>query len=575
MEKHIKILFKLFDKKELKKTYILIFLMFIGVFLEVLSIGIFLPILTFMVQDNFAIYLTDFFLRNFLINIDHKTIGFVSLFFLLVIFLIKNLYLAYLSYYQMTYVFDIQKKLSSKFLSKYINSNYSFFVSSNSYQLMQNIIGEISVFIYNFLMPSLVLILESLILLFIFILIFSTQPLSALIILSFFFIFSLFIYNLSKKKLTKLGNIRKENESLVIKTLQNSFLGIKDVKIFGAENEFINNYKTYNSKAANSVRDSMIIQSIPRLALELLTVISFVIATFFLLHTIDSFKLILPMLGFFAVAAFRIMPSVNRINISLQNIKFSKYSVKLLFEEINNINFNNPSFKNDINNFDNVIELNNVSVKYSNTSKIILNNVSLVIHKGMRIGIMGESGSGKTTFLDTILGLIEFNSGSIKFDNQEFKSNNFSLKNIVGYIPQDVFLLNSTLEVNIIFGSNDKKIDYVNLKKSIEISHLDKFIKDLPDGLKTMISDTGINLSGGQRQRIGIARAIYKNPKILILDEATSSLDLDTELNIMKLIYNLNKDMTIIIVTHKPSTLIKCSKIYLIKNGTITQQIKK
>ena len=136
-------------------------------------------------------------------------------------------------------------------------------------------------------------------------------------------------------------------------------------------------------------------------------------------------------------------------------------------------------------------------------------------------------------------------------------------------------MLNSTLEENIIFGSNDKKIDYVNLKKSIEISHLDKFIKDLPDGLKTMISDRGINLSGGQRQRIGIARAIYKNPKILILDEATSSLDLDTELNIMKLIYNLNKDMTIIIVTHKPSTLIKCSKIYLIKNGTITQQIKK
>jgi ATP-binding cassette subfamily B protein len=268
------------------------------------------------------------------------------------------------------------------------------------------------------------------------------------------------------------------------------------------------------------------------------------------------------------------MPSVNRINNALQNIKFSKYSIQLLFEEMNNVTSNNSMFKNDINNFDNIIEINNIYVQYSNTSKIILNNFSLVIHKGMRIGIMGESGSGKTTFLNTILGLIEFNSGSIKFDKQEFKSNNFSLKNIVGYIPQDVFLLNSTLEENIIFGSNEKKTNYVNLKKSIEISHLDKFIKDLPDGLKTMISDRGANLSGGQRQRIGIARAIYKNPKILILDEATSSLDLDTELNIMELIYNLNKDVTIIIVTHRPSTLLKCNKVYLINDGKIMQQIK-
>ena len=239
---------------------------------------------------------------------------------------------------------------------------------------------------------------------------------------------------------------------------------------------------------------------------------------------------------------------------------------------MNNINSDNSLLKNDINDFNNIIEINNISVHYSNTSKPILNDVSLVIHKGMRIGIMGESGSGKTTFLDTILGLVKFNSGSIKFDNLEFRSNNFSLKNIIGYIPQDVFLLNTTLEENIIFGSNETEIDYVRMKKSIEISQLDKFIKDLPDGLKTRISDRGINISGGQRQRIGIARAIYKNPKILILDEATSALDIDTESRIMELVYNLDKNITVIIVTHRPSTVSKCNKIYLIKDGKIKQQ---
>ena len=573
MRKLIQILFKLFDEKELKKTYILIFLMLIGIFLEVLSIGMFLPILTFMVQDNFAIYLTNiFFFKTYLDNPDQKTIGFILLILLFFIFLIKNLYLAYLSNYQMKYVFDIQKNLSSKFFSRYINNEYSFFISSNSYQLMQNIIGEIGVFINNFLMPSLIFILEILVLIFLFILIFSIQPLSSLIIVGIFFSFSLFVYIFSKKKLTKLGQIRQENESLVIKTLQNSFLGIKDIKIFGAEKEFIKDYKTHNTKVANSVRDQLIIQSFPRLALELLTVASFVTAAFFLFYKTDSFKLILPTLGFFAASAFRIMPSVNRINNALQNIKFSKSSIKTLFEEMNNINSDNSLLKNDINDFNNIIEINNISVHYSNTSKSILNDVSLVIHKGMRIGIMGESGSGKTTFLDTILGLVKFNSGSIKFDNLEFRSNNFSLKNIIGYIPQDVFLLNTTLEENIIFGSNETEIDYVRMKKSIEISQLDKFIKDLPDGLKTRISDRGINISGGQRQRIGIARAIYKNPKILILDEATSALDIDTESRIMELVYNLDKNITVIIVTHRPSTVSKCNKIYLIKDGKIKQQ---
>lgn len=570
MRKLIQILFKLFDEKELKKTYILIFLMLIGIFLEVLSIGMFLPILTFMVQDNFAIYLTNiFFFKTYLDNPDQKTIGFILLILLFFIFLIKNLYLAYLSNYQMKYVFDIQKNLSSKFFSRYINNEYSFFISSNSYQLMQNIIGEIGVFINNFLMPSLIFILEILVLIFLFILIFSIQPLSSLIIVGIFFSFSLFVYIFSKKKLTKLGQIRQENEALVIKTLQNSFLGIKDIKIFGAEKEFIKDYKTHNTKVANSVRDQLIIQSFPRLALELLTVASFVTAAFFLFYKTDSFKLILPTLGFFAASAFRIMPSVNRINNALQNIKFSKSSIKTLFEEMNNINSDNSLLKNDINNFNNIIEINNISVHYSNTSKPILNDVSLVIHKGMRIGIMGESGSGKTTFLDTILGLVKFNSGSIKFDNLEFRSNNFSLKKIIGYIPQDVFLLNTTLEENIIFGSNETEIDYVRMKKSIEISQLDKFIKDLPDGLKTRISDRGINISGGQRQRIGIVRAIYKNPKILILDEATSALDIDTESRIMELVYNLDKNITVIIVTHRPSTVSKCDKVYLIKDGKI------
>jgi len=421
-------------------------------------------------------------------------------------------------------------------------------------------------------MPFLTLILELLVLSFLFVTIIVVHLYIAIIIITIFVSFSSFIYFISKAKLFRLGKIRQDNEYLIIKTLQNSFLGIKDIKIFGTEKKFINDYNIYNSKAINAVRDQLTIQSFPRLALEFLTVTSFVIATFFLFYKTTSFKLILPTLGFFAAVAFRIMPSINRINIAIQNIKYSKSTIGILSEEIDNINSQHFFKKENIKNFNNVIEINNISVKYSNPSKIILEDLSLRISKGMKIGIMGESGSGKTTFLDSILGLIKFNSGSIKIDNLEFKNNNFSLKDIVGYIPQDVFLLNSTLEENIIFGSSKKEIDYVNLKKSIEVSQLLNFINDLPDGLKTRIGDRGINISGGQRQRLGIARAIYKNPSILVLDEATSSLDLDTETRIMELIYNLDKNITIIIVTHRPSTVSKCDEVYIIKNKRLKLQ---
>ena len=573
MKRLFKILFELFDPKELRQTLVLVFLMFIGVFLEVLSIGMFFPILTFMMQDNYAAYLTEISIfKNYLNDLDQKQIGFLLLIILFFIFLIKNLYLAYLSNYQMKYIFGIQQNLSSKIFSKYVYNEYSFFVSSNSYQLIQNIIGEINVFTQSFLMPFLTLILELLVIFFLFITIILVQPLSAIIIITIFVSFSLFIYFILKAKLFTLGKIRQENEYLVIKTLQNSFLGIKDIKIFGAEKKFINNYNIYNTKASNAVRDQLTIQSFPRLALEFLTVTSFIIVTFFLLYKTASFKLLLSTIGFFAAAAFRIMPSINRINIAIQSIKYSKSAIRMLSEEIDNINSQHFLKKETIENFNNVIEINNISVQYLNPKKTILDDVSLRISKGMKIGIMGESGSGKTTFLDSILGLIKFNSGSIKIDNLEFKNNNFSLKNIVGYIPQDVFLLNSTLEENIIFGSSKKEIDYVNLKKSIEVSQLLNFINDLPDGLKTRIGDRGINISGGQRQRLGIARAIYKNPAILVLDEATSALDLDTETRIMELIYNLDKNITIIIVTHRPSTVSKCDEVYIIKNKKLKLQ---
>jgi ABC-type multidrug transport system fused ATPase/permease subunit len=280
----------------------------------------------------------------------------------------------------------------------------------------------------------------------------------------------------------------------------------------------------------------------------------------------------IPLLSVFVASAFRVMPSVNKIFVSLSTIKFHKGVVQELYKEISLVRDNEIIEKKSVINkliFKNKIELKNINFKYETNKRQILNDLNLEIIKGQKIGIIGVSGTGKSTLIDIILGLLMPDSGEIIIDEEIKLDETTNLRQFVGYVPQSIYFTDDTLENNIAFGVEKNEINHKDLTNAIKKSQLEDFINKLPEGLQTNIGERGVKLSGGQRQRIGIARALYRNPQILVFDEATSSLDINTELAVMQTIDEIEGDITIILVAHRISTLKNCDIIYKVENGQI------
>ena len=568
--KYYYLLSSLLNSDQKKYFFKIIVIIFIGILFEILSIGLIFPILSFILNPD---YFNKFFFLNYInshyLIFDHKLNIVILLSFISLVFFIKNIYLVFLANKQFQFIFDLRNTLGKKFFLNYIHSQYNFFFKRNTSEIINNF-NEITIFINNFLMPLTVLILEGFILVFLIFLIlfYGTNLIFFLSLFILFFI--LFFYKITKNKNVKYGERRQFFEENVIKLIQQSFFGIKNVKIFNTEEFF---YKIFSFNLLNSSeaqKKQLTLQQYPRMFIEVLFVSFFsIFISFFLFLNDRAVEEIVPIVGSFAVIAFRIMPTVNRIFVSVQNIKYSQSSLFKLTNELKN--FQQIQFKDNLkkdNNFNISIKINNISFNYPGNSKIILKNLTLEINKGQKIGIQGTSGEGKTTLLDIILGLLKPDQGSLTIDDIPYNYNEFQLNGLVGYVPQEIYLLDDTIKNNIIYGrSSITNIDE-KMNESIKNSGLTDFIESLPQKLETITGERGIRLSGGQRQRIAIARALFNKPDILVLDEATSALDSITENEIMKQI-GLLKNITVLMVTHRIQTLDDCDKIYKLENGQL------
>jgi ABC-type bacteriocin/lantibiotic exporter with double-glycine peptidase domain len=280
---------------------------------------------------------------------------------------------------------------------------------------------------------------------------------------------------------------------------------------------------------------------------------------------------LIPTVGLFVAAAFRMLPSITRIMNSIQIIKISNNSIDILYDEFKSfINYDISSHSNDSITFNNNIKLHNIGFSYNNSK--FIEGLNLTIIKGETIGFIGQSGSGKSTIIDILLGLLKPKMGKILVDDKNVENNLRSWQDKIGYVPQTIFLTDDTLINNIAFGIEVNEIDNEKVLKCIQMAQLEEFIDSLPLGLHTFVGERGVRLSGGQRQRIGIARALYTNPEVLFLDEATSALDVNTEEHIMNMILQLKGEKTIIIVAHRHSTVKICDKIFKINHGKIIQE---
>ena len=566
--KIFRLIINIIPKEFKNKSKYLLFLFFLGSIFEVLSIGVFLPLLTELTSSNIeVIQKFKLFILNFFPNLKLFNWIYIFLTLIAVVFLIKNLILSYIVYYQNKYIQDLTVNLSSKLLEIYLKQKFVFHKMNNSSKLIRNINVEIAGFI-AFFTNILKSISELIFLSGIIIFLILFNPLITITVI-FLFTFLSYIINLyTKRTLDKLGSIRLKFSDTAIKNLQQSFGAIKEIKIGNLENKFTSIYKFACLKTASAISLYSTLQQIPRLIFE--TFIVF-IACFILSITFKEFdnSYVLTLVGIYTLTAVKTSPAVIKIYLSIQQAIFYLPAVNVLNKEMN-LKFKKNNAKYDFsekNYFDKKIILKNVSFQYSGTKYSSLKKVSFEIKKGEKIGIIGESGSGKSTLVDLIMGLIDPSGGKIEVDHFNLQKIKNFWQSKIGYVPQNIYLMDDTIQKNLILY-NEKNFDKRNVLEVLKRSNLEKTIKNLSKGLKTVIGERGSRLSAGQRQRIGIARALYRNPKLLILDEPTSSLDKNNEKLIIDEIHKI-KDITLIVVTHDEKILSKFDKIISLKDGKI------
>jgi ATP-binding cassette, subfamily B, bacterial PglK len=562
---------RILPKKYHRKSYIVIALTLIGTVLETVGIGLVIPAVALMTDENITnkyAYLTPLF--NGPEKPSHSQLAIYGALLLLSAYTVKALYLGFLGWKQSQYIFDIKAYFSQRLFEKYIRSSYEFHLQQNSGYLIRNITLEVQELVNRVLIPCILLISEIAIIVAIAILLFLIEPFGALVLFLVVVSAMYLFLRITKNHLEKWGSERQKHEGYRFQKAQEGLGGIKDVKLLGRESNFIESYGLHNLNSALVERKQNAMSNIPRLWLETIGVLGLTILVVIVLGNGGNPSNVMPIIGVFAAAAFRILPSANRILTSLQSLSYADAVVCLICKELTEQQKEkDKEIVDKIINFNKKIELRNVFYAYPNSSSNSLSDICLTINKGESIGLVGASGMGKSTLVDLILGLLKPTSGGIYVDGVNINEGLRSWQDMIGYVQQSIYLTDDTLRRNIAFGIKENEINDELVLKSAEAAQLKSFVDMLPQGFGTIVGERGVRLSGGQRQRIGIARALYHNPPFLIFDEATSALDNDTEIEVMSSIKSLKGTRTMIFIAHRLSTIEHCDKVFKLEHGQL------
>jgi len=566
-------LFYLLPLSKKKQLLVLSFLLLIGMFFEMLGLGLLIPTLTIILNTNLE---QDYpFISPYLHllgNPDQNILIIWGMLFLVLIYFLKSLFLVFLSWKQSKFTSNLQSDLTSKLYEIYLTQDYEFHLIRNSAELIRNVQTEIILF--NRAAQALILLSTEIALIIAVILtLIFVEPFGTFVVMVILSI-SVFIFHLfTKNYLIKWAEKRQILSKKINKILFEGLGGLKDIKLFGREDNFISNYTLTNNMWARINSFQLTISQVPRMYLELLGIIGLATLVITMVIQEKSIQVLLPTLVIFSAGAFKMIPGFNRIMGAIQNVKLTVPVVNVLYKE-----FKNKKQKTYHNNkklhFKREIDIKNVYFKYLGAKSFSLKNVSINIKIGQTIGFIGESGSGKSTLIDLLLGLINPVKGEIYIDDNNLNKNIRGWQNNIGYVPQSIYLTDNSLRKNIAFGIPEDDINEKAVLKALKLAQLYDFIQNLDKGLNTYVGERGVRLSGGQRQRIAVARALYNDPSILVLDEATSALDSDTESSVIDSISSLKGKKTILIVAHRLSTLKNCDKIYKMDNGKIIDVLK-
>jgi ABC-type multidrug transport system fused ATPase/permease subunit len=567
------------SRKEKKQLTWITVAAIVGAVLELMGVTIFMPFINVIMHPkqsiNGNIYLKWIY-ENFSFQ-SYRTFLIAMAVAIIAVYVVKNAFLIWQKKITYDYSFRIQKNLATKLLDAYMHEPYSFYLQKNTAELQRCLEGDVANF-SGFIMQLLEMATELFVCIMLAVYLLTVSKTICIVIAGLMLICVLAFAKMTKKASMGLGKDCQTYKGKIYQWINQALGGIKEVKILGREEYFVDSFTNYYDKYSNALCVLRLISMIPKYIVEAVCMSGLLLAIIFkLLWGEADMIYYVPQLTVFAVAAFRLMPSVGRINGYLTQIISTVPSVNLVYHDLNEVDHYKELHENEEVfdwKFSGDIKVENVSFRYPASDSNVISNASFIIPRGKMIAFIGASGAGKTTMVDIILGLLQPSEGHVLADGMDIHTNQVKWHREIGYIPQTIYLADESIRENIAFGVRSEEIDDDAVMRAIDQAQLGEFIRGLPDGLDSYVGDRGVRISGGQRQRIGIARALYHNPEILVLDEATSALDTQTETAVMEAIDRLQGIKTMIIIAHRLTTIRNADMIYEVTDGTVTERTK-
>ncbi len=572
----------LLDKQQKKKMVLLVFMMLIGAVLETLGVSLIIPVMNVVLEED-AIERHEYLqliCRIFHID-DSSHLTILVMIGLVLVFVVKNVFLFFQQKIQLKFVYTNQFATSRRMMINFMKRPYEYYLNADTAVIQRSITSDVNN-MYGLILALLQLISEGIVFVSLAAVSLVADVWMSLTVTALLVIALLVIKCILKPIMRRAGEENQEFYSGLYKWIDQSVMGIKEIKIARKESYFINEYSKCGAGYVSAVQRYNLFNATPRLLIETVAIAGMILYLMIQLLQGSAAADIVPQLGLLAVAAMRLIPCANRINNHLTSISyFEPFFMGVsdnLQDEIRDetIDYNAETYqrKIEVEKLDvrKEIVLSDITYQYPNSETLIFDHADMKIPVGKSVGIVGTSGAGKTTIVDILLGLLQLESGRILADGVEVREHYASWLKNIGYIPQTIFMIDSTIRKNVAFGYADEDIDDAKVWEALREAQLDVFVKSLPEGLDTSIGERGIRISGGQRQRIGIARALFEDPEVLVLDEATSALDNETEAAIMDSINRLHGRKTLIIIAHRLQTIEKCDMVYRVENGKVERE---
>jgi len=491
---------------------------------------------------------------------------------LVLLFFIKNIFVLTSGYVQQRIQLAVTNRVVQRLFETYLRQPYEFHLTHSSSVLVRNVQEYSGAVVGNGVAPALTILTDVTTGLALLSVLLLVQPISTAILLVVFGLSGYTIVALSRSRSRRWGLERMKHRGILMEMLLGGLGGIKEIQLFGRDSQVVETHRASLHQAARSFYMFSVLQSVPRAAFEVIAVAG--VSVLVIVSTIRETSLqdTTLIVALFGVVAFRMLPSVNRIIQAAQQFSFGRVAlegaVQSLALPIRSVAESQASVLDSFRE----LEIRSLRYKYPNTDVLVADIESLTVKAGESIGIVGESGSGKSTLVDLLIGILNPLSGSISVNGRNISNDRRYWQDRIGYVPQHVYLMDTTIRRNVAFGLPEKSINNQDVEKALKLANLWDFVHGLPGGLDTMVGERGVRLSGGQRQRLGIARALYGNPEVIVLDEATSALDTETEREIVESFREIAHDHTLIVVAHRTSTLAHCSRLIRLEKGRIVQE---